>query len=461
MGRDESVDCVAFSPTDPTLLAVGSSRLSGNTVVGEVNIWNVADRTTDTRVANAHCRFRSLAFSSNGRTLAGGDERGMIRHWNLEELPRSDRNGLVPLLGEIRGHMGAICCVKFSPSKTHLYSVSFDDTVRRWNVADFAEGNSIKVADQPGDDTIYTLSLSPDDRHMVTGGIGPNIRLWDISTRQLLGEITIDVPAINDAEISPLGNIVAYAGGKWPESSKYEIGLWDVLAKRKTRLQSGQGLAHTVAFSPNGRYVASGTTEELVVWEVASGKKRFRQSHPGLVRSVAWHPDGDLIATGSPDYGLRLWSFERGKHLALLSDINAMGLAFSPDGTKLASGDSMSRLQLRHASNDWREPRELAGHSGLIWNVQFSPDSRRLVSASHDGTARVWNVLTGNSVLTLRHGSAFVMDACFSHSGSLLLTGAGDLRHSTVHSWQAVEPTDVKAVAEGQTTKDAIDEKIH
>jgi WD40 repeat protein len=192
---------------------------------------------------------------------------------------------------------------------------------------------------------------------------------------------------------------------------------------------------YSVAFSPDGRLLASGGSDKTVrLWDPATGKRqRTLTGHADDVRAVAFSPDGRLLASGSSDKSVRLWDPATGKRRRTLTGHAGAvrSVAFSPDGLLLASGSYDATVRLWDPATG--EPqRTLTGHTGNVWGVAFSPNGRLLASASYDGTVRLWDPATGERQRTLTSHTACVWGVAFSPDGRMLASGSND---ETVRLW--------------------------
>jgi WD40 repeat protein len=254
----------------------------------------------------------------------------------------------------------------------------------------------------------------------------------------LLEALTQGYRTINAAAISPDRTLVATAHG-YGIGAKGRVRIWDVETGETLRtLLTGEGPVWTVAWSPDGRYLAFGDHRGvLTILATDDWQERSRfEGHAGLLDRIAWGPDSDRVATGDDEGTIRVWS---ARARALLFAANAhtdnIGMvAWSPAGDRIASASwdqtvavvdgSRGRLLYRvkgYASfvtavawsadgkmlasaslgppylQIWRDDRpstriELVGHHAVVHAVVWSPTDPLLASAGGDRSARVWNV---------------------------------------------------------------------
>jgi WD40 repeat protein len=225
--------------------------------------------------------------------------------------------------------------------------------------------------------------------------------------------------------------------GKTLASGSYDdtIRLWDVATGRTIRILTGHTGVYTVAFSPDGKTLASGGADDSVrLWDVATGRTiRILTSHIGEADSVAFSPDGKILASGNLDHTVRLWDVATGRTIRILTGHTGAvsSVAFSPDGKTLATGTEDARL--------WdvatgRLIRVLTGHTSLIDSVAFSPDGETLATGSTDRTVRLWDVATGLPEGTLTGHTDYVDSVAFSPDGKTLASSSYD---GTVRLWNA------------------------
>jgi serine/threonine protein kinase len=167
------------------------------------------------------------------------------------------------------------------------------------------------------------------------------------------------------------------------------VKLWN---KDGTLLRTLEGHTHwvrSVAWSPDGTTLASGSWDNTVkLWNKDGTLLRTLEGHTHWVLSVTWSPDGTTLASGSYDKTVKLWN----KDGTLLRTLEGhthwvLSVAWSPDGTTLASG---SYKEVKLWNKDATLLRTLEGHSNDVWSVAWSPDGTTLASGSEDGTIRLW-----------------------------------------------------------------------
>jgi WD40 repeat protein/putative methionine-R-sulfoxide reductase with GAF domain len=237
-------------------------------------------------------------------------------------------------------------------------------------------------------------------------------------------------------------------------SSDQTVKTWDVSTGRELgTVGSKMKEVQAVAFSRDGRWLAAENTSDLVtLWDATTGREiqtlpsNKPRGAPGSnwVYSIAFSPDGRWLASGVDDKTVRVWDVATGRVVRDLTGMrrSVMYAAFSPDGRWLASGDDDKNIRIWDASTG-EQKRLLTGHKKAIYAVVFSPDGRWLASASADKTVKLWDVAAGREAHTLTGHGDIVTSLAFSPDGRWLASGSWD---KTIKIWDVETGLEVQTL---------------
>lgn len=190
------------------------------------------------------------------------------------------------------------------------------------------------------------------------------------------------------------------------------------------------GMVRSVAFSPDGRQVLTGSWDNTArLWGTASGRELQKfEGHSGQVVAVGMSPDGRHVLTGSFDDTARLWDAAQGKSLVTFKGHSGIvdAVAFSPDGRHVLTGSHDHTARLWDAVTA-RESRKFAGHTGRVTSVAISPDGRRVLTGSWDASARLWDKESGRELRRFVGHENPVVSVAFSPDGGQVLTASVDM----------------------------------
>jgi WD40 repeat protein/tetratricopeptide (TPR) repeat protein len=360
----------------------------------------------------------AVRFSPDGKLLATSSIDGTVSLW---EVAGGHRYGSPLYHGE------EVAIIAFSPDGEHLASLTVDGTVRIWRVPDPPRHRSIPL---PGDMDVE-VAFSPDGRLLATTVRGKldYLPLWDTTTWKPHHRWPVQpgYAGVSSAQFSP--------DGRWIAASATDgvIRLWNLA---REEFEPG-GFVHDravgqVAFNPGTTRIAAGIVErharpqkpdQVYVWDVASRKPACPPvAIHGPAGSLAFNTDGRSLAIAETFVWIRDITTAKTRRIHVGDQVGS--LTFSPDGSHLATGSRVHRVQLWDVDTGRLEG-DLVGHSQRVGGVAYSPDGKLLASACHDGTVRLWAAELGAPWLSLvLPHPAPVFSVAFSSDGRLLATGS-------------------------------------
>lgn len=264
------------------------------------------------------------------------------------------------------------------------------------------------------------------------GSSDKTVRLWDMKTRKHKQTLTGHLHGIYSIAFSPDGRtLISGSTGERGGGEIFgaQILMWDTATGKHIRTLTAQGQVNSLAFSQNGKTFASGEGWPgyvVQLWDADTGKQLHTLTgHTNWINSITFGREKDTLISSSYDGSIRVWDYDTGKQeraiLARDDVINAT--AFSPDSSLIATGDWFN-IVLRDATTG------IPVHTLNTENVTsltFSPDGKTFASAHHGRNPLiVWNVTTWKQKHTLKGYTQPVIDIAFSSDNSTLASGGFD-----------------------------------
>ncbi len=332
---------------------------------------------------------------------------------------------------EFHGHAIDVNDVAFSADGTLLATTGDDAALRVWDVA---TGDLVReFVPFDGDAVVWGPSFSPDGSRVAAswyeGDLASVVRVFDVATGALTR--TLIAAAVNATAFSPDGRRLAVGDNGGEHAAVFDLATGEEVFT----VGAGQLWVNDVAFSPDGRWLAtSGGDATARVWDAVTGEPALTiAAHDGPVYVLDWNADGSALATATSEGTAKVFDIsdgawvERSSVSAASTSNGIAGVAFSPDGQRLMTGDfAIESVKVWDVSpTGGGELFNLAGLDGLAGTVAFDDDGRLFTSAP-DGSLDVSDGRTGQLLGTVHRPKEGVLFA-LAPAGDLVATTTSDL----------------------------------
>jgi WD40 repeat protein len=450
--------CVPLTGSMPQNGGISSAQFSpdGQRVVtastdNTARVWDASSGKPIGEPMKHELPVNSAQFNMDGRRVVTASNDKTARVW--------DASSGKPV-GEPMKHEDRVNSARFSSDGQWVVTASADGTARVW---DAASGKPVGKPMQHGGLTfggVLSAQFSPDGRQVVTGSADMTARVWDAASGRPIGEPMKHENGVVSAQFSPDGQRVVTA------SVDGTARLWDAAnSKPIGEIMKHESGVSSAQFSPDDQRVVTASADTTArVWDATSGKPISEpMKHENWVSSAQFSPDGRRIVTVSLDHKVRVWDVANSRPIEqppMMHEDWVTSAEFSPDGKRVvtASQDNTARVwdaasgkpvgePMKHGLSV--NPAQLSGDMATVWNIarskfaaQFSPNSQRVVTASWDGTAQMWDATSGKPIGQPMKDENGLLSAQFSPDGQRIVTASWG---KTARVWDAVSGKPVGA----------------
>jgi WD40 repeat protein len=318
--------------------------------------------------------------------------------------PTEDTMSTTPieLLLTYHGHSKEVSALAWSPDGSRIVSGGRDEMAQVWDTSTHKHiltyHGHFSTDNRSSTVGISTVAWSPNGMHIASAGNDQTtevwngtVHIWEATTGEHILTYGSHFGSVRTVAWSPNSTYIASLGA-WDNT----INVWDAFTGRHVLTYNGHaGFVHQIAWSPDGTYIASGSDDKTVqIWNASTGVQiKTYTGHSKSVATVTWSPNGTHIASASSDGTIHVWNSSTGKEAwrnDTHSDHSWPDLRWSPDGKYLvSSGRWNSTVEIWEASTG-KLALTYRGHSGFVKAIAWSPDGSCIASGDSQGIVQVW-----------------------------------------------------------------------
>ncbi|HEY7154959.1 MAG TPA: WD40 repeat domain-containing protein, partial [Gemmataceae bacterium] len=388
-----------------------------------LRVWDVATGQVELTLKEPKAPVWCVTYDPEGKRLVSADVSGMVHVWDAEGR----------LVSSFQAHDLAMNHVAFSPDGKRLATVSLDGACKIWDADNWKE-----VRNLPSNGNTFDAVAWSRDGKLLAAGDDTQVIVWKADTYEALPPLKTAGKGL--LAFTPDGRTLLTARHDCSRGERHMFTRWNLATENREELKlpSRGGNCVFLHLSPDGRTVFLAQHDagdnQLQAYDATTGQELIpHRSHSAAVRSLAFSPNGHTLASGSSDRTARLWDlagWQSGEPFPPARTLEDHGnevwsIAFNPDGKLLATGGRDGWIFLRDAASG-HTFHELPGASRAGSNLTFSPDGRTLAAGGQDGTVNRWDVSTRQPKEPWRWHVGEVRPVAFSPDGRLMASGGKD-----------------------------------
>ncbi len=350
-GHEGPVGHVAWFPDGSYLASCSDDQT--------IRIWDISNGQTVHKIEGGN-QVASLAWSPDGSLLATSRDKSVIL-WQAFSWE---------LVRRLEGHQSTVSCVAWSPDSAYLASCSLDNTIRLWEGTEAASSATLKG--HRGE--VYGVAWSPDSSHLASCSSDGTIRIWNSREQRLLRSINDSYDNVFTVGWSPQGQLVSGSGNN-------RICFWDYATGHRAKvLEAHSSSVASVAFSGNGLWLASKSSDDVRIWrcDQLTAVATLTEAAPGqFPPKLSFHPNLPLLATPGEGGIIRIWELD--ETILLGKQDNSVNYTTARLVLVGDSGVGKTGLGWRLAHGEFKAPSST--HGQQFWPV------KQLGLKREDGTA--------------------------------------------------------------------------